>query len=146
MQTGKEYPCGDFRNKTGEILGRHKGIINYTIGQRKGLGIAYNEPLYVCQICPTENTVILGKNQDLFSKEALIDNFNWIAGEPPAQKFSCMAKVRYCQQKQPATAKVLPDNRVLLTFDEPQRAITPGQAAVLYDSDIVLGGGEIGSK
>lgn len=146
LQTGKEYPCGDFRNKTGEILGRHKGIINYTIGQRKGLGIAYNEPLYVCQICPAENTVILGKNQDLFSKEALIDNFNWIAGEPPAQKFSCMAKVRYRQQEQPATAKVLPDNRVLLTFDEPQRAITPGQAAVLYAGEIVLGGGEICSK
>lgn len=143
LQTGKDYPCGAFKNKKGEILGQHKGILHYTIGQRKGLGIAYNEPLYVCQICPLENTVILGKNRDLFSKEALIENFNWIAGAPPAQEFSCAAKIRYRQQEQPAKVKVLDDKRIQITFEEPQRAVTPGQAAVLYSGDVVLGGGEI---
>lgn len=143
LQTGKDYPCGAFKNKKGEILGQHKGILHYTIGQRKGLGIAYNEPLYVCQICPLENIVILGKNRDLFSKEALIENFNWIAGAPPAQEFSCAAKIRYRQQEQPAKVKVLDDKRIQITFEEPQRAVTPGQAAVLYSGDVVLGGGEI---
>ena len=141
--TGKAYPKGDFVDKDGNVLGTHNGIVKYTIGQRKGLGIAFGKPMYVTGICPKNNTVVLGENDELFKDTLIADDFNWISGEAPSSDLICKAKIRYSQKEQPAVAKVLEDGRVQVIFDEPQRAITPGQAVVLYDGEIVLGGGTI---
>ncbi len=141
--TGKEYPEGDFVYKDGTVLGRHKGIICYTRGQRKGLGIASEEPLYVLSTDPVNNTVILGREGDLYSDVLLAGDFNWCGGVAPEGTVTCTAKVRYRQQEQPCRAKVREDGDVEVVFDTPQRAITPGQACVLYDGDEVLGGGTI---
>lgn len=141
--TGKTYEPGDFVDHDGNVLGTHKGLIHYTIGQRKGLGIAAKAPLYVCELCPSDNTVILGSNDDLFTKEALVTDVNWISGESPKEAIHVKAKVRYRMTEQPVTIIPLENNEVKLVFDEPQRAITPGQAAVFYDGDDVLGGGVI---
>ena len=143
LQTGKRPVEGNFMDKQGNVLGRHKGVIHYTIGQRKGLGISSTEPLYVCGICPQDGNVILGSNDDLFSREADISDFNWISGKVFEGEFRCKAKIRYRQPEQWATVLPTGADTVHITFDEPQRAITPGQAAVLYDGDIVLGGGTI---
>lgn len=143
LQTGKESAEGNFVDKQGNNLGRHKGVIHYTIGQRKGLGVSSTEPLYVCGICPQDGNVILGSNDDLFSREAYVSDFNWISGEVPRSEFRCNAKIRYRQPEQWVTVIPTGADTVHITFDEPQRAITPGQAAVLYDGDIVLGGGTI---
>ena len=129
--------------ETGKVLGKHKGIIHYTIGQRKHLGISVGAPIYVVGINAAENTVVLGDESHLFKTTAIVDDFNWIAGEAPAEPIRCKAKTRYRQKEQPATATVNADGTVTLVFDEPIRAITPGQAAVLYDGEIVLGGGVI---
>ena len=142
-RTGKVYPKGSFVRKDGTVLGEHKGIIHYTIGQRKGLGISAPNPLFVLSINPENNTVVLGEHEDLFSDELVAGGFNWISGEAPRSGFRCNAKIRYRQKEQPATVTVLDSSRVKIKFDEPQRAITPGQSAVLYDGDIVLGGGII---
>ena len=143
LQAGKESAEGNFVDKQGNNLGRHKGVIHYTIGQRKGLGVSSTEPLYVCGICPQDGNVILGSNDDLFSREAYVSDFNWISGEVPGSEFRCKAKIRYRQPEQCVTVIPTGADTVHITFDEPQRAITPGQAAVLYDGDIVLGGGTI---
>ena len=143
LQTGKESAEGNFVDKQGNNLGRHKGVIHYTIGQRKGLGVSSTEPLYVCNICPKDGNVVLGSNDDLFSREAYVSDFNWISGEVPGSEFRCKAKIRYRQPEQWVTVIPTGADTVHITFDEPQRTITPGQAAVLYDGDIVLGGGTI---
>ena len=143
VNTGKKINSGNFVDKQGNVLGRHKGVIHYTIGQRKGLGISSTEPLYVCGICPEDGNVVLGSNDDLLSCEADVFDFNWISGEVPQGEFRCKAKIRYRQVEQWATVIPTGATTVHITFDEPQRAITPGQAAVLYDGDIVLGGGTI---
>ena len=143
LQTGKRPVEGNFMDKQGNVLGRHKGVIHYTIGQRKGLGISSTEPLYVCGISPQDGNVILGSNDDLFSREADISDFNWISGKVFEGEFRCKAKIRYRHPEQWATVLPTGADTVHITFDEPQRAITPGQAAVLYDGDIVLGGGTI---
>ena len=143
LQTGKESAEGNFVDKQGNNLGRHKGVIHYTIGQRKGLGVSSTEPLYVCNICSKDGNVILGSNDDLFSREADVSDFNWISGEVPGSEFRCKAKIRYRQPEQWVTVIPTGADTVHIVFDEPQRAITPGQAAVLYDGDIVLGGGTI---
>ncbi|MGN0689823.1 MAG: tRNA 2-thiouridine(34) synthase MnmA [Oscillospiraceae bacterium] len=141
--TGRDYPQGYFVDANGNIIGMHKGIINYTVGQRRNLGISSSKPMYVCKICADSNTVVLGDAQDLFSKEAKITNLNWISGTVPTEPIRCKAKIRYRQQEQWAVAYPLVNGDVYLEFDEPQRALTPGQAAVLYDEDIVIGGGII---
>lgn len=143
LQTGKESAEGNFVDKQGNDLGRHKGVIHYTIGQRKGLGVSSTEPLYVCGICPQDGNVILGSNDDLFSREADVSDFNWISGEVPGSEFRCKAKIRYRQPEQWVTVIPTGADTVHIVFDEPQRAITPGQAAVFYDGDTVLGGGTI---
>ena len=143
LQTGKRPIEGNFVDKQGNNLGRHKGVIHYTIGQRKGLGVSSTEPLYVCNICPKDGNVVLGSNDDLFSREADVSDFNWISGEVPGSEFRCKAKIRYRQPEQWVTVIPTGADTIHITFDEPQRAITPGQAAVLYDGDIVLGGGTI---
>ena len=141
--TGKVYPEGDFVDRDGNVLGRHKGIIRYTIGQRKGLEIALGRPMYVVALDSKNNRVVLGDNEDLFKTELTASDFNYIPGEMPAGPFRCTAKVRYKHPEQPATARLMDDGRVKVVFDQPQRAITPGQAVVLYDDDEVLGGGTI---
>lgn len=144
--TGKKSETGDFVSTDGKVLGKHKGIINYTIGQRKGLGISNSEPLYVCDIDKDKNQVVLGSNDDLFSDTLFVKNFNWISGEAPKQNFKCKVKIRYRQKEQDATIYPLENGVVKIIFDVPQRAITPGQAAVAYDGDVVLGGGIIMKK
>lgn len=141
--TGKEYEPGDFVDKNGNVLGRHQGIVNYTIGQRKGLGIAFGKPMYVMRIDSANNTVVLGEDEDLYSRSFIVGDFNWISIDAPTGDITCKVKSRYRQKEQPATVRVLDDGRVEITYDLPQRAITPGQAAVLYDGETVLGGGII---
>lgn len=141
LHTGKPTPPGQFVDKEGRVLGTHRGIIRYTIGQHKGLGISSPEKLYVCRICPETNTVVLGPEEMLFAREAQATDVNWIAGEAPASPFRCKVKIRYRQREQWAEVTPHGETAVSILFDEPQRAITPGQAAVLYDGDMVLGGG-----
>ena len=141
--TGRDCPAGDFVDESGRVLGRHKGIVHYTVGQRKGLGIAADAPLYVKRIDAAENRVVLSGNDALFSRELMANDFNWIAYDVPPRELRATARVRYHQREQAATVTVLEDGHVHLVFDEPQRAITPGQAVVLYDGDTVLGGGTI---
>lgn len=141
--TGKAPVPGNFVDLQGNVIGQHRGIIHYTIGQRRGLQLPASQPLYVCQIIPQTNTVVLGPNSAVFRRTLTAGDFNWISGSAPEKPIYCRAKVRYRQPEQPAWATALPDGRVKIEFDEPQRAITPGQAAVLYDGDVVLGGGRI---
>lgn len=141
--TGKEYEPGQFVDTKGNVLGEHKGIVSYTIGQRKGLGIAYEHPLYVVELDVPNNKVVLGKNEDLFSKEALVENINWIDPEDDRTEIRCKAKVRYRMTEQPCVVKKIDATKALVIFDEPQRAITPGQSAVFYEDEVVLGGGTI---
>lgn len=141
--TGKTYPEGNFVTKDGEILGRHRGIIRYTIGQRRGLGLALKEPMYVCEKRISSNEVVLCTNDALFSRELIAADFNWISFDTPPKSFRAKAKIRYSQTEQPAEITVLEDGRVKVMFDEPQRAAAKGQAVVLYDGDTVIGGGTI---
>lgn len=141
--TGKDYPEGSFIDTRGNVLGTHKGIINYTIGQRKGLGLALPAPMYVCRIDVENNAVILGYDADLYTKELLIDNVNLISVERLDKPMRCTVKIRYRQDEQPATVTQHNDGAVSIVFDEPQRAVTKGQAAVIYDGEIVVGGGII---
>ena len=130
-------------DESGHVLGRHKGIVHYTVGQRKGLGIAADAPLYVKRIDAAENRVVLSGNDALFSRELMANDFNWIVYDVPPRELRATARVRYHQREQAATVTVFEDGHVHLVFDEPQRAITPGQAVALYDGDTVLGGGTI---
>jgi len=141
--TGFRSEPGDFVGTDGQLIGRHKGIIHYTVGQRKGLGISSSEPYYVCRICPECNQVILGRGQDLMSREAEVKEINWISGVVPPGPFRCSAKIRYRHREQSALVEPLEGMRARVIFDEPQRAITPGQSAVFYEGDTVLGGGVI---
>lgn len=141
--TGRHYPPGDFVDTQGNVLGRHKGIIRYTIGQRRGLGLALPAPLYVCKKDPESNTVTLCPNDQLNSTVVRVTEFNWLSIAAPAEPLHAAAKIRYNMHQAPCTVEVLPGGDVQLTFDTPQRAVTPGQAAVIYDGDTVLGGGRI---
>ena len=140
--TGRICMPGNFVDTEGNIMGRHKGIIHYTLGQRKGLGIAAGKPVYVCEIRPQTREVVLGNPEDLMRRDVYVSDFNWISGNAPGGRIRCTAKVRYRQSEQPAVLSVEGDI-VHIVFDQPQRAITPGQAAVVYDGDVVLGGGTI---
>lgn len=139
----KTYPEGDFVDVHGNVLGRHKGIIRYTIGQRKGLGLALKEPMYVMDVDIEKNQVVLGRNENLFSKRLVADDVNLISIDHIDAPIRVTAKVRYRHAEAPATVNPLPDGKIEVIFDEPQRAITKGQAVVLYDGDIVVGGGTI---
>lgn len=141
--TGKKYPEGDFVDQEGKVLGKHRGIIRYTVGQRKGLGLSLARPMYVTKVDLKENKVILGENEDLFSRTFVADRVNLIAVEQIREPMRIKAKVRYRQPEQWATVTQIDEDRIMVVFDEPQRAITKGQAVVLYDGDIVVGGGTI---
>lgn len=137
--TGKTFPTGNFVDMDGNIIGPHKGIIHYTIGQRRGLGISSDGRLYVVRIDADNNNVVIGSDDDLYSRTVNVHDFHWISGEMPPSDFACKAKIRYRMSEQPATVHVEGD-KATITFDQPQRAATPGQTAVFYDGDIVLGG------
>ena len=141
--TGKQYPSGSYLNLNGTIVGTHSGAVGYTIGQRKGLGIAMGEPVYVCSKDMQANTVTLGPNEALFRKALRADNWNWIPFSILSEPLRVMAKVRYRHTPQPATVYPEEDGATRVEFDEPQRAITTGQAVVLYDGDMVVGSGTI---
>lgn len=141
--TGVTPAPGDFLDRKGRVLGRHRGIIHYTLGQRRGLGLSFDRPYYVTGIDPKANTVTLGPKEELFSPTAWVEDFHWISGEAPRGPIRCQAKLRYRHPAQPCVLTPLPEGRVRLDFDQPQRAVTPGQSAVVYDGDTVLGGGEI---
>lgn len=141
--SGKKQEPGDFVLQSGEVIGRHRGMIHYTLGQRKGLGIAYKEPLYVLAKDADSNTVVLGSEKDLYKKEFLVDDCNFIAIEKLTDSMHVTCKVRYRMQDEPAIIEPADDGKVKVTFMKAQRAITSGQAAVFYDGDLVVGGGTI---
>ncbi len=140
---GITFPTGDFIDETGRVLGRHRGIIRYTIGQRRGLGLSLQEPLYVIRKDAAANQVVLGPSEKLFSRELRAGRANWIAGRPPEGPTRVQARIRYNQKAFPATVTEAEADVFRLEFDEPQRAVSPGQSAVLYDGERVLGGGII---
>ena len=134
---------GDFVDRAGHVLGRHKGLPCYTTGQRKGLGVSAGKHVYVLRKNAQDNTILLGDNEELFTSVLTADRVNWISGETPASPLRITAKTRYSQTEAAATVHPLPDGRIRVEFDVPQRAITAGQAVVLYDGEQVLGGGTI---
>ena len=141
--TGRKSIPGDFVDTEGNILGKHKGIIHYTLGQRRGLGIPAASRLYVCDISPKTNQVVLGNNEDLFHSELTATKVNLISCESLKEPMRLKAKIRYRHPEQEAVAWQTEDGVLHVRFDKPQRAITRGQAVVLYDGDIVVGGGVI---
>lgn len=141
--TGKTYPEGDFISADGKVLGKHRGIIRYTIGQRKGLYISSTAPLYVCKVDPQSNTVTLGRDEELRSDTLIANDINLISVKDLYTPMRLKAKVRYRHTEQWATAVQIDEDTIKVVFDEPQRAITKGQSVVLYDGDIVVGGGTI---
>jgi len=142
--TGKTYPQGDIIDPDGKVLGRHKGLIRYTIGQRRGLGVAANTPIYVTAKSTANNTVTLAGDSALYSKALTAKDINFITCEDLKKPMRVMVRTRYLQAEQPATAEQVSEDCLRIDFDFPQRAITPGQAVVMYDGDIVVGGGTIG--
>lgn len=142
-RTGKTPEPGPFLDLNGNVVGTHRGIIHYTVGQRRGLRMPSDGKIYVVKILPERNAVVVGPNEALFTRECLVPGMHWISGEAPALPFRCSAKTRYRQPEQPCTVYPAGERGIRLVFDEPLRAITPGQSAVLYDGDTVLGGGII---
>jgi len=134
---------GNFITLCGKILGRHRGIVNYTIGQRKGLGISATHPLFVLSINATDNTITLGKSEELFTNVLTANDINLIAMDRVNTPIRIQAKIRYSHTAQPATLWQTSNTEFRVEFDHPQRAITPGQAVVMYDGDVVIGGGTI---
>jgi len=141
--TGKSWPAGDIVDLEGKTIGRHRGVIRYTIGQRRGLGVAANVPLYVAGKSVADNTVVLGNDESLYRKSLVARGINLIACATVEKPMRVMAKTRYQQKEEAATVEQTGEDELHVEFDSPQRAITPGQAVVLYDGDVVVGGGTI---
>ena len=141
--TGKSLEPGDFLNQKGEKLGTHRGAVCYTIGQRKGLGISLGEPVYVCGKDMAAGTVTLGPNEALFSRSLVAEDWVFFPFEQLTEPMAVTAKIRHSQFDQPAIAYPEENGLVRVVFDQPQRAISPGQAVVLYQGDTVIGGGTI---
>ena len=141
--TGKHYPAGDFLDVGGKKVGTHSGAVRYTIGQRKGLGLAMGAPVYVCAKDMQANTVTVGPESELFDTIVYANEVNWIAIPELKGPLRVTARTRYHQTEQPATVYPAGPDSFRLEFDQPQRAPTPGQAVVLYQGDTVLGGGTI---
>ena len=141
--TGKRYPEGDFLDLSGKVVGRHRGAACYTRGQRKGLGLALGEPVYVYRKDMQANTVTVGPNEALFAKALRANNWNWLPFPALTQPMTVTAKIRHSQTELPATVYPEENGFARVEFAVPQRAITPGQAVVLYDGDYVVGGGTI---
>ena len=143
QQTPHLFRPGPIRDTSGRVLGEHQGLPAYTIGQRKGLGIAATEPLYVLAICPAENALIVGTAQELGQDECMVEEMRYISGETPTAAFHATAQIRYRARPVAVTVTPLPQKRARVRFDLPQRDITPGQFLVLYDDEVVIGGGAI---
>ena len=141
--TGKKYPDGPILNAEGKLIGQHHGAVRYTVGQRKGLGIASSQPLYVTGKDMTKNIVYAGPESELYTATLYADDMNWISVEPPSGMIRLKAMTRYRQKEQWASVYPSGQSRVKVVFDEPQRAVTTEQAVVLYDEDNVAGGGTI---
>ena len=141
--TGKSYPAGDYLDLSGKVLGKHKGAVCYTLGQRKGLGIALGAPAYVCRKDMQANTVTLGPHEALFSRALRAADWNWYPFETLSAPMAVTVKTRHSQHEQSATVYPEENGFARVEFDAPQRAVTPGQAVVLYQGDLVIGGGTI---
>lgn len=142
--TGKDYPAGPYLDGTGAVLGRHTGLVDYTVGQRRGLGVSSGTGrLYVKELRPEDNTVVLSDNASLFARTLEADGLNLIACTRLDGPVRLAAKVRYRMAEQPCTVEQSGEDAIRLTFDSPQRAITPGQTVVFYDGDVVVGGAVI---
>lgn len=141
--SGKEYLAGDYLDLDGKVVGKHAGAIGYTLGQRKGLGIAMGAPVYVCSKDMTANTVTIGPEEALFTSTLVAKDWNWLPFPALAEPIRVMAKARYRHIPQPATVYPSEEGHARVVFDTPQRAITPGQTVVLYDGDMVVGSGII---
>ena len=142
-RTGKKCPEGNFIDRDGHILGKHRGIIRYTIGQRKGLGLSLPEPMYVCAVNPADNTVVLGKEAELYTRTLTAKDINLISVSCIEKPLRVKAKIRYRQAEQQASVTQTDADTLKIEFDAPQRAATKGQSVVLYDGDTVVGGGTI---
>ncbi len=138
----KDIP-GEMVDKDGHVLGKHKGIFRYTIGQRRGIGIPSSEPYYVTSIEPDKNRVIIGRKNDLFGRKLIASNLNWVSIPPPTSRIKAQVQIRYRHRASPAIVYLIEKDRAIVEFEEPQRAITPGQYAVFYDGELLLGGGKI---
>lgn len=141
--TKKDFPVGDFIDMDGNVIGRHGGIIRYTIGQRKGLGATFGKPVYVCGKDVQKNTVTLGDSEDLLTMTAVAEDVNLISVDDISKPIRITAKTRYNMTDAAGTLERVGDSRIKVTFDVPQRAVTKGQALVVYDGDVVVGGGTI---
>ncbi len=141
--TGRSYPQGDFLDRNGKVVGRHNGAVGYTLGQRKGLGLAMGAPVYVCGKDMAANTVTVGSNEDLMHTTLLADNWYWHRIPALTEPIRVKAKARSRMTEEPATVYPEENGIARVVFDKPQRALTPGQAVVLYDGDTVVGGGTI---
>ena len=141
--TNKDYPAGDYLDLEGKVVGKHCGAVCYTLGQRKGLGIALGAPVYVCSKDMQANTVTVGPESALFATTLRANNWNWYPFENLEEPIRVMAKARYRHIPQPATVYPEENGFARVEFDTPQRAMTPGQTVALYDGDIVVGGGVI---
>lgn len=140
--TDMDMPEGNFIDADGNVLGRHRGLWRYTVGQRKGLGIAFGRPVYVTAVNAADNTVTVDENEALFSHTLTASNVHWIHGMDEAT-LECSAKIRYNAAPQPASVTVLPNDMVEVRFETPQRAVTPGQSVVFYSGEMLLGGAVI---
>jgi len=137
---------GPLIDADGERVGEHRGSAGYTVGQRQGLGVALGAPRYVSRIDPLTNTIMLGRREDLETRQIEIERATFVAGAAPARTFRAAVRIRHRAEPVAAAVRVLPDKRLAVTTDEPVWAAAPGQAAVLYDGDEVLGGGRIGRE
>ena len=135
--------AGDIVDTKGRVLGHHEGVPLYTVGQRKGLGIAAEKPLYVVRLDMQHNRVIVGRDEEVFSRGLIAGDLNWIAFDELTAAKQVSAKIRYGSREGSAEVSPLPNGRVRVVFEEPQRAVTPGQSVVFYAGDLVLGGGVI---
>ena len=143
-RTGKDYPNGKFVDTDGNVLGEHKGIIHYTVGQRKGLGIAFGKPMFVVKIDSETGNVILGEKGTEFSEKLVAQKLNFISVPKGENGMKVLAKVRYSAPPAEAELYMIDENTAEVVFSTPQRAVTPGQAVVFYEEDgTVMGGGII---
>ena len=137
--------AGNMVDTSGAVVGTHSGVPHYTVGQRKGLGALGPDPRFVIELKPKENVVVVGSGEELLAPALTADDMHWVTGETPLEPFRAGVKIRYRAPEVPALITPLPDRRVRVEFDAPQRAVTPGQSAVIYMGDEVLGGGTIES-
>ena len=141
--TGKPSQAGNFVDRNGKVVGKHKGLIHYTIGQRKGLGLAMGKPVFVQKLDPVKNEVVIGDNEDLFKHTVTANQLNFMPFEKLEGSLKCSGKIRYNQKPEACVIRMLDEDTLICEFDDKQRAITPGQALVLYDGEKIIGGGTI---